>query len=151
MLAVAALIASGAVVRGVRAASEFSRLTVAGYTGEEWRRSETLAYAGDLPESVAIITNTPDPIWIWHRKSSYLLPPRSSLYSGEPNENYSRQLRELRVSTSCGDAEVVFFDRPTRKPARTIDPVIVEEMDLTLKVDLEDGAIYEVSPGTCDR
>ena len=149
LLAAAALVAGGGVVRGVWAASEFPHLAVAGYTGEEWRSSETLAYAGDLPESAAIITNTPDPIWIWHRKASHFLPPRSSLYSGEPNESYSRQLQELRAATSCDGAFVVFFDRPTRKPVRSIDPVIVDEMELALKVDLADGAIYEVAPGPC--
>ena len=151
LLALAALIAAGAVSRGLWAASEFSRLPVAGYTGEEWRRSETLAFAGDLTDSVAIITNTPDPIWIWHRRASHFLPPRSSLYSGEANENYSRQLQELRAATSCDEAVVVFFDRPTRKPARSIDPVIVEEMELELKKDLADGAIYDVTPVGCDN
>jgi hypothetical protein len=149
VFAAVALVASAGAVRGIKAASEFSRLPVSGYTGEEWRRSETLAYAGDLPESVAIITNTPDPIWILHRKPSHFFPPRSNIYGGEPNENYSRQLHELRAATSCGEAVVVFFDRPTRKPTRSIDPVIVEEMELTLETDLADGDIYKVAPGAC--
>jgi Dolichyl-phosphate-mannose-protein mannosyltransferase len=148
LTAVAVIAVSGA-VRGVVAASGFERLPVAGYTGEEWRASETLAYAGGLLAATQIITNTPDPIWIWHRKPSHFLPPRSSLYSGEENENYALQLQELRTATSCDEAVVVFFDRPTRKPARSIDPVIVTELELELIEDLADGAVYEVAPVMC--
>ena len=149
VFAAVALVASGGAIRGIKAASEFSRLPVAGYTGEAWRHSETLAYVGALPESVAIITNTPDPIWIWHRKTSHFFPPRSNIYGGEPNEDYTRQLQDLRAATSCGQAVVVFFDRPTRKPVRSIDPVIIEEMELSLETDLADGDIYKVGPGPC--
>ena len=151
VLSAVTLLAIGGTVRGIKAASEFARLPVAGYTGEEWRHSETLAYVGDLPEAVQIITNTPDPIWIWHGKLSHFLPPRSNIYGGEPNEAYTRQLQDLRAATSCGEAVLVLFDRPTRKPARSIDPVIVEEVELTLEADLADGDIYEVAPGSCDR
>ena len=151
VFAAVALVASGGAARGIKAASEFSRLPVAGYTGEEWRHSETLAYVGDLPESVAIITNTPDPIWIWHRRPSHFLPPRSNIYGGEPNEDYTRQLQDLRAATSCGEAVVIFFDRPTRKPVRSIDPAIVDEMELRLETDLADGDVYKVIAGTCDN
>ena len=145
------LVAGVSVVRGIYSAAEFRRLPVAGYTGEAWRGSETLAYVDSLPGSVAIVTNTPDPIWIWHRRASHFLPPRSSLYSGEANENYSQQLQDLREAVSCGEAEVVYFDQPTRKPARSIDPVIVDELGLELKADLSDGGIYEITPAPCVR
>ena len=119
LLALVALVSVG---RGVEAAWTFSSTSVAAYTGDAWRSSPTLAFAGDLPEDTVVITNAPDPIWIWHRRSSVIIPPRSSLYSGEPNERYVRDVRAIHRATSCLDAVVVFFDQPTRKPRRYIEP-----------------------------
>ena len=138
VLAVASLVRSAFVVR------DFSSLSVAGYTGDQWTDSDTLRYAGTLSSSTVVITNAPDPLWLWHGRAALLLPPRSSLYSGEENTNYSQQLRELLEATRCKEAIVVFFDSPTRKPIRFIDPVIVDELRLEILARFEDGEAYDV-------
>jgi len=149
-LAILALIA---VVRSVTTTIGFSGSAVAAYSGDEWRASETLAFAGSLPVSTIIITNAPDPIWLWHERAPLIIPPRSSLYSGEPNANYSAQVDEILQRTACERAVVVFFSQPTRKPPRTIDPVVVDGLGLAEIHRFEDGRSFEVEEPIedCDR
>lgn len=130
--------------RGAVAAARFSDLPVAGYTSDRWRSSETLAYAASVASSTLLVTNTPDPVWLWHRRTPLLIPPRSNLYNGEENRRYVEQVGQLREATACRDAIVVFFDRPTRKPRRYIDPTVVRELDLTLLDRLSDGEVYDI-------
>jgi hypothetical protein len=137
------------VVRGVQTSVTFSSLSVAGYTGDQWLRSETMRFAEDLPREIVVITNTPDPLWLWHGTSPLFIPPRSNLYSGEPNDNYSAQLEELLGATECRDAVVVFFNRPNRKPPREIDPLIVYELGLTRTNEFDDGEVYAVDEPEC--
>jgi 4-amino-4-deoxy-L-arabinose transferase-like glycosyltransferase len=144
-----AILAVVSVGRGVHASATFSSLSVAGYTGDQWLRSETMAFAEDLPRDVVIITNTPDPLWLWHGTSPLFIPPRSNLYSGKANANYSAQLEELLAATGCRDAVVVFFNRPNRKPPREIDPLIVYELGLTKTEEFEDGEVYTVDEPEC--
>jgi hypothetical protein len=147
-LYVLSALACVAVVRGVTTTLGFSGSSVAAYSGDDWRSSETLAYAGSLPRTTLIITNAPDPIWLWHGRTPQLIPPRSSLYSGEANANYSRQVEEVWRRTACERAVVVFFKQPTRKPPRTLDPLVVGGLKLTEIRPFEDGAAYEVEEPT---
>jgi hypothetical protein len=78
-------LAAAAVARGTVTAFRFSGTTVAAYSNEQWRSSETLAYVEGLPKTTMVITNAPDPIWLWDRRVAQILPPRSSLYSGTPS------------------------------------------------------------------
>ncbi|MGH2808977.1 MAG: hypothetical protein ACRDKT_17065, partial [Actinomycetota bacterium] len=136
--------------RGVHTAVTFPSLSVTGYTGEQWLSSETLDFVGGLSHDVVVITNTPDPLWLWHDRTSLFIPPRSNLYSGEANANYSAQLDELRAETECRQGVVVFFNRPNRKPPRAIDPLIVYELGLTKTNEFTDGEIYDVDEPACD-
>lgn len=144
------VLAAIALVRGVDAAREFSSLSVAAYTGDAWRASPTLRYAGATDPQTLLITNAPDPIWIWHERKPMLIPPRSSLYSGEPNEAYASDVREMLAATECRDAIVVFFDQPTRKPRRYIEPLLVRGLGLTRTHRFADGEIYEVAEPPCE-
>ena len=136
--------------RGVETAYRFTSLDVVGYTGDQWRASETLDYVGALPDSVVVVTNTPDALWLWQRRAPLFLPPRSNLYTGERNDAYVDQLRALRRATGCRRAVVVFFERPTRKKPRHIDPRAVEELQLERIGTFSDGVAYEVGPaGGC--
>ena len=143
------ILATASLVRGLDATRSFSDLSVAAYTGDAWRASPTLRHAGDLPPDTMLITNAPDPLWIWHGKVSVIVPPRSSLYSGEANEGYSRDLAEIHAATRCRDAVVVFFDQPTRKPRRYIEPLLVRALGLEKTHRFSDGEIYEVSEPSC--
>ena len=147
VLSVLAVVALG---RGINAVRTFPSMTVAAYTGDAWRASPTLDFAGSLPESTVVITNAPDPIWIWHERSSAIVPPRSSLYSGVPNEGYESDVRAIHRSTRCRDAVVVFFDQPTRKPRRYIEPLLVRILGLNKTRRFADGEIYEVAEPPCD-
>jgi hypothetical protein len=141
-------LASIAVVRAVSTTIGFSGSPVAAYSGDDWRASETLAYAGSLPEDTIIITNAPDPIWLWHGRAPLIIPPRSSLYSGKPNENYAGEVDEVLERTACEEAFVIFFKQPTRKPPRTLDPIVVAHLRLTEVTPFEDGRALEVDePG----
>ncbi|MGH2755395.1 MAG: glycosyltransferase family 39 protein [Actinomycetota bacterium] len=137
-----------ATIRGVVTAAGFSGSSVAAYSGDEWRSSETLAHVGSLDRSTLIITNAPDPIWLWHGRAPLIIPPRSSLYSGQRNENYSAQVHEVLRRTRCEVAVVVFFKQPTRKPPRTIDPLVVDGLRLTEILPFEDGNVFEVDEPT---
>jgi hypothetical protein len=151
IIALIGLLSISAIVRGVVTAHDFTSLPVTGYTNEEWRASETLEFAGSLPPAVPIITNAPDPIWLWHRPPPLLIPPRSNLYNGRPNLQFEEQLNQLHEATGCLDAIVVFFDRPTRKHERVIDPVVVQELDLRRLARFADGEAWTVGspPGGC--
>ena len=144
-----ALVAVASLGRGVDAARNFSDLSVAGYTGNAWRASPTLRYAGATSPDAVLITNAPDPIWIWHRRTSIVIPPRSSLYSGEPNEAYSQDVADIHEATTCRRALVVFFDQPTRKPRRYIEPLLVRGLGLDKAERFSDGEIYEVTEPKC--
>jgi hypothetical protein len=91
-----------------------------------------------------IITNAPDPIWLWHQRVAQLIPPLSSPYTGIVNASYTEQLQELRAATACREARVVFFFRPNRKPARTIPHEVVSELGLKERIRFADGVVYEV-------
>ena len=138
-----------AVARGAMIMGEFSSSSVASYTGDDWKGSPTLAEVNDLPADTLVITNAPDPIWIWHGRVSQIIPPRSSLYSGEPNEAYSADIRAIHRATACRDAVVAFFDQPTRKPRRYIEPLLVRILGLEKTDRFSDGEIYEVSELPC--
>ena len=143
-----AVVATVSLVRGVVTAIGFSESSVAGYTSERWRESETLAYAGSLPDDTVILTNAPDPIWLWHGRSPLLLPPLSNLYAGGANERFPAQVEALRDATACRNAVLVFFDQPTRKPVRTIPPEIVAGLRLRAVARFEDGEAHDVAgPG----
>ena len=146
LIALVALVSLG---RGLETVRSFSESSVASYTGETWRHSPTLRHAGELPDDTMIVTNAPDPLWIWHEKVSVIVPPRSSLYSGEPNEGYSEDLAEIHAATRCRDAVVVFFDQPTRKPRRYIEPLLVRALGLEKTHRFSDGEIYEVAEPRC--
>ena len=137
-------------VRTTVTAVRFSGTTVAAYTSDDWRSSELIAYVRNLPRSATLITNAPDPLWLWDERTPQILPPRSSLYSGEANENYSRQLRAVLAATRCRRAIVVFFYQPTRKPTRAIDPVVVHDLRLTSPTSFDDGQAFEVNEPPCD-
>jgi hypothetical protein len=145
------VLACASVVRGAVLSARFSSTTVAAYTSDRWRDSETLAFARRLPRSTLVITNAPDPLWFWDDRAPQILPPRSSLYSGEPNENYSEQLRDLLASTRCRRAMLVFFSQPTRKPPRRVDPVVAGDLRLREPVTLEDGVVFEIDEPPCAR
>lgn len=147
--AVLSLLALASVARSTILAVRFSDTTIAAYTSADWRSSELLAYATSLPRSALLITNAPDPLWLWDRRSPQILPPRSSLYSGEPNANYSLQLRAVLAATRCRRAVVIFFSQPTRKPPRDIDPVIVHDLKLEEPREYADGAAFEVDEPPC--
>jgi hypothetical protein len=148
-VAALAVLAGASVVRGTVTAIHFSGTTVAAYSGDRWRSSETLAYARRLPRSTLVITNAPDPLWLWDRRATQILPPRSSLYSGEANENYSEQLRDLLASTRCRRAVLVFFSQPTRKPPRRVDPVVAGDLRVSDPTTLEDGVVFEIDEPPC--
>jgi hypothetical protein len=136
-------------VRGTLTSIQFSESAVAGYTNDQWRSSETLRFVGSLPESTAIITNAPDPLWVWQERTPFLLPPLSNLYTGEENVRYPQQLRDLRRSTACRVGVVVFFDRPTRKGIRHVAPEAVAGLGLTHRQRFEDGDVYGVDEPPC--
>jgi hypothetical protein len=142
-------LAAVAVVRGVSTTIGFSGSPVAAYSGDDWRASETLAHAGSLPEDTIIITNAPDPIWLWHGRAPLIIPPRSSLYSGKPNENYAREVDEVLARTACEEAVVIFFKQPTRKPPRVLDPIVVGHLRLTEVTPFEDGQAFAVDEPAC--
>lgn len=128
--------------RGVHSALTFSSSGTASYTNERWRASETLAFAGALPRDTLIITNAPDPIWLWHEHNPQILPPVIDLYTGLPNEEHGAQVAELKRAAACRETFVLFFAQPTRKPPREIPGTMVDELDLRLERELQDGAVY---------
>lgn len=144
-----AVLAMSSVTRGTRMAMRFSETTVAAYSSDHWRASETLAHASRLPRSTLVITNAPDPLWLWDRRATQILPPRSSLYSGEANDNYSEQLRDLLASTRCRRAVLVFFSQPTRKPPRKVDPVVAGDLRVIDPTTLDDGVVFEIDEPPC--
>jgi hypothetical protein len=143
------VVASLSVLRGAALTARFSETTVAAYTSDRWRASETLAYAQGLPRTARVITNAPDPLWFWDDRVTQILPPRSSLYSGEPNDNYSAQVEELWTSTACTRAVVVFFSQPTRKPPREVDPLVVSGLRLDAPLRFSDGAVFQIDEPPC--
>lgn len=148
-IGVLCLIALTTVIRGILTSIPFSESAVAGYTNDQWRSSETLRFVGSLPESTAIITNAPDPLWVWQERTPFLLPPLSNLYTGEENVRYPEQLRALRRATACRVGVVVFFDRPTRKGIRHVPPEAVAGLGLTHRQRFEDGDVYDVDEPPC--
>ena len=146
-----AVLAVASTARGVVLSTRFSETTVAAYTSDRWRASETLAYAKTLPRSTFVITNAPDPLWFWDDRPTQILPPRSSLYSGEPNESYSDQLTELLVATRCRRAVLVFFSQPTRKPPRRVDPIVAGDLRVTDPTTFADGVAFELDEPACNR
>ncbi len=131
-------------------AAWFSRnALVAGYTNDRWRSSETLGFVESLPEPTIIITNAPDPLWVWHERTAFLLPPLANLHTGKENVRHPEQLRALRRATACRVGLVVFFDRPTRKGIRHVAPEAVAGLGLTHRQRFEDGDVYDVDEPPC--
>jgi hypothetical protein len=143
------VLALATIVRTTITAVRFSGTTVAAYTSDDWRGSELIAYVRALPRSTALITNAPDPLWLWDGRAPQILPPRSSLYSGDANANYSKQLRAVLAATRCRRAIVIFFYEPTRKPPRVIDPLVVHDLRLEPPTSFEDGQAFEVDEPPC--
>lgn len=136
------LLALLTVGRAVHAAATFSSSGTASYTNERWRSSEALAFTGTLPRTAFIITNAPDPIWLWHRHNPQILPPVVDLYTGLPNAEHDQQVVELKEAAACRHSRVVFFSQPTRKPPREIPGTLVHELDLRVERTMDDGAVY---------
>jgi hypothetical protein len=149
LVVVLVVLALATIARTTITAVRFSGTTVAAYTSDDWRTSELIAYVRALPRSTALITNAPDPLWLWDGRTPQILPPRSSLYSGDPNVNYSRQVRAVLAATRCRRAVVVFFYQPTRKPPRVIDPVVVHDLRLEPPTSFEDGQVFEADEPPC--
>jgi hypothetical protein len=145
-LALGALLLLGllTVGRGLWTATEFSSFEVTSYTNDRWRSSETLEFVADVPADTMIISNAVDAMWLWHDRSTQLIPARENLYSGNPNENYPDQVRELVSATRCRTAIVVFFNKPTRKPRRVIEERLVIELGLEPIQRFDDGIVYSV-------
>ena len=55
----------------------------------------------------------------------------------------------MLAATKCRDAVVVFFDQPTRKPRRYIEPLLVRGLGLTRTHRFSDGEIYDVAEPRC--
>ena len=144
VMGVLVVLAVSASTRGAMTAIDFSSLGVAGYTNDTWRNSETLEYTSRLDPETVIVTNAPDPLWLWQNWAPMIIPPRSSLYSGQTNRNYSSQLAEIRDATRCREGIIIFFKHPTRKPARSIDPLVVYELGLTKMEEFEDAVVYDI-------
>lgn len=150
--ALGALVLAGALMsvgRGLDLAHDFSSSRYIAYTGDRWRSSETLAHAGRVASEQTIITNAPDPIWLWHGGAPQLLPPMSNLYTGEVNQEYTAQLNAIVSSLGCTEGVVVFFDHPTRKTRRYIHPTVVRALALTRVERFSDGEVYDVREPSC--
>lgn len=130
------------VARSVHAAVTFSSSGTASYTNERWLSSPALAFTGSLPEQALIVSNAPDPIWLWHNRQAQILPPVVNLYTGQPNVEHDEQVTELKRAAACRDTFVVFFEQPTRKPPREIPGTLVAELDLQLERAFSDGDVY---------
>lgn len=148
-VAIVAVIAALSVGRGITLARDFADSEFVAYTGSQWRSSETLAYAGSLPDPTFIITNAPDPVWLWHSGTPQLLPPLSNLYTGQENHLYRAQLEEIREASRCREALVIFFDKPTRKERRYIHPITMDQLRLEMVHRFDDGEVYSVREPLC--
>jgi Dolichyl-phosphate-mannose-protein mannosyltransferase len=147
LIALVALVSFG---RSAFIAHGFTSLNVTSYTNDHWRKSPTLRFAGTVAPETLIITNAPDPIWLWHDRNAQLLPTRVNLYSGNPNPRYLSQLDELHEATRCRNAVVLFFNKPTRKPRRLLEHQVVSALGLRKEQRLRDGEIHSVTEPGCD-
>ena len=120
----------------------FPTFVWSGYTTEAWKGSPTLAFVGALPDDVAIVTNAPDPIWLLLERESFLLPLTTDLYTGRRNADYRTQLLTLAEHVRRGEARLVFFDRPTRKPARQLSAAVLQAFGAAIEHELDDGTVY---------
>ena len=137
------------VYRASYTAWEFTSLNVTSYTNDHWRKSPTLRHVGAIPEDTVLISNAPDPIWLWHDRTAHLIPSRVNLYSGRRNMRYRKQVTAMLEATRCRNALVVFFSKPTRKPPREIDKEVRAQLDLQEIENFRDGEIYEVTEPDC--
>jgi len=126
----------------------FPTFVWSGYTTEAWKESPTLARLRAVPEDVAIVTNAPDPIWLLLGREAFLLPLTTDLYTGRRNVDYRDQLLTLAAHVRRGEARLVFFDRPTRKPARQLSDAVLDAFGASIEQKLDDGTVYLIEGGS---
>jgi hypothetical protein len=124
---------------------QFPTSSSAGYAAKTWRSSPTVALVARLDTDVAVVTNAPDPIWLYTGKNPLFIPLGRDLYSGRPNPRYDEEVRALRSALRGRRAVVAFFDHPTRSPySRVIDVRLRDALGLTSSVRYTDATVYAV-------
>lgn len=139
-----AVIASGTLRLATKTVPVFPDTHRAGYASAAWDASAGIAYIERLPVDTVVVTNAPDAVWIRTGRPSLFIPLAGDLYRGGPNERYPAQLEALAAGMRGHDALVVFFDHPTRRQRRTIDPRVIDALRLVRGQRLADATVFTV-------
>jgi hypothetical protein len=130
-------------------ASEFAahslnyRMEGLGYSHRSWQDSALIKLARQLPD-VPIYTNGITELYIHASRSSYPIPWRIDSETGEPDQDYDRQLEIMHTKLRTEDARLVLFDPAGLLPQQAKLEDLTD--GLTKVAEVEDGAIYDYVP-----
>ncbi len=80
-----------------------------GFANESWTESQTIAEINKYPDFI-IYTNRPRAINLFLNRGAYILPSQLNPSTGEPWQNYQKDVDAIRKSVFDGKAILVVFD-----------------------------------------
>ena len=80
-----------------------------GFASEQWIQSDTLKFVDGMPARFSIYTNGPDAIMVVMDRPAIMFPKMVDPVSGERNDQFPAQMREMSKCLSGTDCRVVYF------------------------------------------
>jgi hypothetical protein len=120
-----------------------------GYTGLEWRASETMACVASLPANWALYSNGPDAIAFLTDRPARWLPSRRATDTLLPNPAFRSQLAAVRAELRSQHAALVLFDGLAFRTYLADYEETTQGIEAMRVIDLQDGAIYSLGPLQC--
>jgi hypothetical protein len=111
-----------------------------GFTGSNWRNSETIAVVNDMSSDIILFSNEAFPIYFLTGKPTNWIPERVDVVKQKEREEYQTQMTAMRETLMQDNGALILFD--TLAQRNVYAPISELTEDLILWKDTSDGAIY---------
>jgi hypothetical protein len=114
-----------------------------GFTSRWWRESPTLAVLTTYPADQVVYTNAPEALDLYTHLSARAMPKKYESANQRPNENYDRELAELKKQLLVEKGIIVYFD-PMMRSTLPSTQEILGILGLEVLEQTADGVIYGI-------
>ena len=111
-----------------------------GFSGRDWRSSETIAAISQLPQNTLMFSNEAFAIYYLTDHSANWIPENYDPVKGQEDENYSQRINHMRSEIVEQNGALVVFDSISKH--NVYAPIEDLSAGLSLLVKGTDGAVY---------
>jgi 4-amino-4-deoxy-L-arabinose transferase-like glycosyltransferase len=114
-----------------------------GYTGREWKTSEAVFFAKNLPQGTTIFTNAPDALHILAGIHATYIPKLINPATQKRNENFETEIAQMVQQIERNDGVLIYFNMVDWRGYLPTNRDIARKLPVKTIYQGEDGTIYE--------